>query len=82
MTTVPANRRCPTGDVDRFLAIGLDATVRPPRLVIITFRRPVDRLSDGDFRPTAYTITLEAQFVPTLIERMQQALQEHQGLAG
>jgi hypothetical protein len=74
VTAVPANRRVPTGDLDRFLAIGLDGTAKPPLLVIATFRRGA---GDRDFRP-AQVVTLQAQFIPILIERLQEALHEHQ----
>ncbi len=77
MTAIPASHRCPTGDIDRMLAIGWDATISPPRVVIAMFRRPADGLTEGDFRPTAHVVTLEFQYVPVLIERLQQILREH-----
>jgi hypothetical protein len=44
-------------------------------LVLTTFRRSA---ADRDYRVTPQVITLQAQFVPVLIERLQDALQQHQ----
>jgi hypothetical protein len=79
VTAIPANRRVPTGDLDRFLAIGLDATARPPQLVLSTFRRSA---GDRDYRVTPQVITLQAQFIPILIERLEEAVRQHQERAG
>ncbi len=77
MTAIPAAARVPTGSIDRALSVALDATVTPPRLVLAEFRRPADGLSEADFEPTPHILTLELQYVPLLVQRIQEACTVH-----
>jgi hypothetical protein len=72
----PVKYRCPTGELDagvfaRVLEGGTHGAV--PILDVRTWRRLPAEVSEDAFRPTAFGVTVQAQFAPVLLEAIASA---------